>query len=82
MFALECADGDPLSGHWQPSSQVKTQFDTFALDATTFVHQGKRWYLWAQKAPDISGNSNLYLCEMGEPVDAERRAGDAQQTGI
>ncbi|MBT0604609.1 family 43 glycosylhydrolase, partial [Klebsiella quasipneumoniae] len=42
-------------------------FDTFALDATTFVHQGKRWYLWAQKAPDISGNSNLYLCEMENP---------------
>jgi GH43 family beta-xylosidase len=44
--------------------QIKTPFDTFALDATTFVHQGKRWYLWAQKAPDIAGNSNLYLCEM------------------
>jgi GH43 family beta-xylosidase len=47
--------------------QIKTPFDTFALDATTFVHQGKRWYLWAQKAPDISGNSNLYLCEMANP---------------
>ncbi|HID2488549.1 TPA: family 43 glycosylhydrolase [Enterobacter cloacae] len=56
-----------LTGTWTEKGQVKTPFDTFALDATTFVHQGKRWYLWAQKAPDISGNSNLYLCEMENP---------------
>ena len=67
MFVLECADRDPLTGTWTEKGQVKTPFDTFALDATTFVHQGKRWYLWAQKAPDISGNSNLYLCEMENP---------------
>jgi GH43 family beta-xylosidase len=64
MFVLECADADPLSGAWIEKGQVKTPFDTFALDATTFVHQGKRWYLWAQKSPAIAGNSNLYLAEM------------------
>lgn len=67
MFAIECADRDPLSGTWIEKGQINTPFDTFALDATTFVHQGKRWYLWAQKAPDISGNSNLYLCKMENP---------------
>lgn len=49
MFAIECADRDPLTGTWVEKGQIKTPFDTFALDATTFVHQGKRWYLWAQK---------------------------------
>ena len=75
MFVLECDDADPLTGTWREKGQVKTPFDTFALDATTFVHQGKRWYLWAQKSPHIPGNSNLYLAEMetpwmlkGEPV--------------
>lgn len=67
MFVLECSDADPLTGRWVEKGQVKTQFDTFALDATTFEHQGKRWYLWAQKAPDIAGNSNLYLAEMENP---------------
>ncbi len=67
MFALECSDSDPLTGTWVQKGQIQTPFDTFALDATTFVHQGKRWYLWAQKAPDITGNSNLYLCEMENP---------------
>lgn len=67
MFILECSDPDPLTGKWIEKGQMKTQFDTFALDATTFNHQGKQWYLWAQKDPDIIGNSNLYLCEMENP---------------
>lgn len=67
MFVLECADNDPLTGRWQEKGQVVTPFDTFALDATTFIHQGKRWYLWAQKSPHIEGNSNLYLAEMANP---------------
>ncbi len=67
MFALECADSDPLSGTWHEKGQVITPFNTFALDATTFFHQGKQWYLWAQKAPDIAGNSNLWLAELENP---------------
>lgn len=64
MFVLECADSDPLQGKWVERGQLKTQFDSFALDATTFAHQGKQWYLWAQKDPDIPGNTNLYLAEL------------------
>lgn len=67
MFALECADADPLTGRWVEKGQVKTQFDSFCLDATTFKHQGKQWYLWAQKDPDIAGNSNIYLAELETP---------------
>ncbi|WP_288443696.1 family 43 glycosylhydrolase [uncultured Pantoea sp.] len=67
MYALVCDDADPLSGHWQPCRRVQTHLDTFALDATHFVHQGKNWYLWAQKDPAIPGNSNLYLAELLNP---------------
>ncbi|PPS59122.1 hypothetical protein CRX72_08575 [Pantoea sp. BRM17] len=56
-----------LTGYWQPCRRVETQFDSFALDATHFVHQGKNWYLWAQKDPAIPGNSNLYLAELLNP---------------
>lgn len=75
MFVLECADSDPQQGKWIERGQLKTQFDSFALDATTFAHQGKQWYLWAQKDPAIAGNTNLYLAELenawtlkGQPV--------------
>lgn len=75
MFVLECADSDPQQGRWVERGQLKTQFDSFALDATTFSHQDKQWYLWAQKDPGIPGNTNLYLAELenawtikGKPV--------------
>ena len=75
MFVLECADSDPQRGKWVERGQLKTQFDSFALDATTFSHQDKQWYLWAQKDPAIPGNTNLYLAELenawtikGKPV--------------
>ncbi|ROP59772.1 GH43 family beta-xylosidase [Enterobacter sp. BIGb0383] len=75
MFVLECADSDPQRGKWVERGELKTQFDSFALDATTFSHQGRQWYLWAQKDPAIPGNTNLYLAELenawtikGKPV--------------
>ncbi|SUH39612.1 glycosyl hydrolase [Salmonella enterica subsp. enterica] len=46
--------------------------------ATTFYHQGKQWYLWAQKAPDIAGNSNIYLAELENPWTIKGRAGKTQ----
>lgn len=67
MFALECRDADPLNGSWQERGQIQTPVDSFALDATAFQHQGKNWYLWAQKDPAIPGNSNLYLAELENP---------------
>ncbi|MEN5016752.1 family 43 glycosylhydrolase [Erwinia sp. Eh17-17] len=67
MFALTCDDADPLSGEWVERGQILTPIDSFALDATHFVHQGKNWYLWAQKDPAIPGNSNLYLAELATP---------------
>lgn len=67
MYALECTDADPLTGDWQERGQIRTPIDSFALDATAFVHQGKNWYLWAQKDPQIPGNSNLYIAELENP---------------
>lgn len=67
MYALVCDDADPLSGYWQPCRRVFTHIDSFSLDATHFVHQGKNWYLWAQKDPAIPGNSNLYLAQLINP---------------
>lgn len=67
MFALACTSEDPLTGEWRECGQIVSHIDSFALDATHFVHQGKNWYLWAQKDPAIAGNSNLYLAELDTP---------------
>lgn len=64
MWAITCADADPLTGKWSEPVQVVTPIDAFCLDATSFVHRGVTWYLYAQKDPAITGNSNLYLAPL------------------
>lgn len=67
MYALVSDHADPLTANWLAPRQVCTSIDSFSLDATFFQHQGKAWYLWAQKDPAIAGNSNLYLSELENP---------------
>ncbi|MFM9276796.1 glycoside hydrolase family 43 protein [Paenibacillus jiagnxiensis] len=64
MYVLENESANPLEGEWTEKGQVKTAWESFALDATTFERRGVRYYVWAQKDPDIPGNSNLYISEM------------------
>ncbi|PAD66680.1 alpha-N-arabinofuranosidase [Bacillus sp. 7586-K] len=67
MFVLENESANPLEGEWIEKGQVKTKWESFALDATSFEHKGVRYYVWAQKDPEIEGNSNLYISEMENP---------------
>lgn len=67
MFALECDAVNPLEGEWKEKGQIRSAWESFSLDGTTFEHRGTRYYVWAQKDPSIAGNSNLYISEMSDP---------------
>lgn len=67
MFVLECEASNPLEGPWIEKGQVKTKWESFALDATSFEHKGVQYYVWAQKDPSIKGNSNLYISPLINP---------------
>lgn len=67
MYALECEDTNPLTGNWNEKGEIKTHIKSFSLDATVFEHNGKLYYVWAQKDPAIPTSSNLYLSEMENP---------------
>ena len=62
---------NPLEGSWVEKGQLKTNWESFALDATTFEHKGIRYLVWAQKNPNICGNSNLYIAKMSNPWTIE-----------
>jgi GH43 family beta-xylosidase len=47
--------------------QIVTQWESFSLDGTTFQHNGELYYVWAQKDPEIEGNSNIYISKMSNP---------------
>ncbi|MFG1837009.1 family 43 glycosylhydrolase [Micromonospora sp. NPDC049175] len=65
MYALENASANPLTGSWTERGRITTPWDTFSLDASTFVANGVRYLTWAQQEPGISNNSNVYLARMG-----------------
>ncbi|MFC6089934.1 family 43 glycosylhydrolase [Saccharothrix lopnurensis] len=67
-YVLESADADPRADAWVLRGRVVTAWDTFTLDATTFEHRGRRYFLWAQGEPGINTNSNLYIAEMASPL--------------
>lgn len=68
IYVLENAAANPLEGEWVERGQLKTNWESFALDATTFEHRGIRYLLWAQKDPAIRGNTNLYIAKMDSPT--------------
>lgn len=69
LWVLENASPDPLQGEWTERGQIRTQWDTFTLDATTFEHRGQRYLVWAQTDPaSRSHGTDLYLSRMAGPT--------------
>ena len=66
--ALACDGPDPMTGAWSVLGQLRTPWDTFTLDSTSFVHRGMRYLAWAQREPGIETNSNLYLAPLATPL--------------
>lgn len=69
MYVLENESENPLEGNWIEKGQIKTGWESFALDATTFEHNEKLYYVWAQEDLDIEpkSHSNIYIAEMENP---------------
>lgn len=68
MYVLESALADPRDpAGWVLRGQIVTEWDSFALDATTFSHRGRRYLIWAQSEPEIAVNTSLYIAEMSSP---------------
>jgi GH43 family beta-xylosidase len=67
MYVLENTSADPMEGEWKEKGQIRTRWESFSLDATTFEHRGVRYLVWAQKDPGIKGNTNLYIARMDTP---------------
>ncbi len=71
MYVLENDCANPLEGEWTERGQIKTDWESFSLDATTFEHRGIRYLVWAQNDPNIPGNTNLYMAKLVNPWTIE-----------
>ncbi|WP_372634540.1 family 43 glycosylhydrolase [Cohnella sp.] len=71
IYVLENESANPMEGEWIEKGQLKTNWESFSLDATTFEHGGTRYLVWAQKDPRIAGNTNLYIGKLANPWTLE-----------
>ncbi|MGY0538969.1 family 43 glycosylhydrolase [Nocardioides sp. YJ-D4] len=68
MYVMESTLADPRDpAGWGAPQQIVTPWQSFALDATTFEHAGRRYLVWAQSEPEIAVNTSLYIAEMSSP---------------
>lgn len=71
IYVLENASANPLEGEWTERGQVKTGWEEFALDATTFVHRGRRYLAWCQHQRDYGPGTNIYLAPLRSPTELD-----------
>lgn len=69
MYVLENDNENPLTDNWIEKGKVDSGWYTFALDATTFEHNNKLYYVWAQENSEVEpkSHSNIYIAEMENP---------------
>ena len=68
MWVLSNSSEDPMEGEWIEEGQIKTQRESFSLDATTFEHRGKRYLIWAQNVRGGDHGTALVMSEMKNPT--------------
>jgi GH43 family beta-xylosidase len=68
MWVLSNPSDDPMQGEWKEEGQIKTDRESFSLDATTFEHRGKRYLIWAQNVRGGDHGTALVLSEMKNPT--------------
>ncbi|NUS31145.1 MAG: family 43 glycosylhydrolase [Streptomyces sp.] len=67
MYVLEGTGANPLTAAWTEKGQITTTWESFSLDATTFVVNGVRYLAWAQRNPSENNNTSLFLAKMANP---------------
>jgi GH43 family beta-xylosidase len=71
MYVIKNESDNPLEGIWDEKGQIKTGWESFSLDGTTFEHRGIRYYVWAQNDSSVEKGTNLYIAKMRNPWTIE-----------
>lgn len=72
LYVLENASNNPLEGQWIERGQLKTGWESFALDATTFALNGQRYLAWTQRPPTANRHvTAVYIARMDTPLSIQ-----------
>lgn len=69
LYVLANEAEDPMTGQWRELGPLETRHDTFALDATPFVHRDQRYLIWSQKDPQDLRPASLHIGQMTSPTE-------------
>lgn len=68
LYVLENGAADPFQGEWVEKGQIRTGWESFSLDATTFALDGRRYLVWTQRGPGPGKQpTNIYIARMDTP---------------
>ncbi len=76
-YVLSNASPDPFKGEWKEEGRLDTGWDSFSLDGTTFVHKGRRYFVWTQRGRTPvetwkeGRGTNIYIARMKSPTELD-----------
>jgi GH43 family beta-xylosidase len=68
IYVMHTRAANPLTVAWTFDGKITTNWESFSLDATSFVLGGEHYLVWAQQDPKIRSNSNVYIAKMSSPT--------------
>ncbi|CRK17119.1 hypothetical protein BN1708_011945 [Verticillium longisporum] len=76
MFVIEGTGDNAITADWVEKGFITSDWDTFSLDATTFVVKGTRYLCWAQSDPNWQNGvgTGLMLAPMENPWSIRKPA--------
>ncbi|PPK97628.1 GH43 family beta-xylosidase [Kineococcus xinjiangensis] len=68
MYYVKNTSANPMTGTWSAPQRMYTHVESFMLDPHSFELNGQRYFTWAQKDPNSSDNSHVFIAKMSSPT--------------
>jgi GH43 family beta-xylosidase len=89
LYWIRNTCANPMTCAWSAPQRFSTGWESFQLDAASFVNRGVRYFVWAQDSPSTSYNSHMYIARMngatgitGSAVEIARPTVDWEKEGV
>ena len=64
LYWIRNTCANPTTCAWSAPQRFTTGWESFQLDAASFVNRGVRYFVWAQDSPNTNYNSHMYIARM------------------
>jgi GH43 family beta-xylosidase len=64
LYWIRNTCANPMTCSWSAPQRFNTGWESFQLDAASFVNRGVRYFVWAQDSPSTNYNSHMYIARM------------------